>query len=172
MHAELSANAPASTRVNAAGAPSLLRSRRELRSKRCSGKCSNRFKSHVAEWALTITVIVVPLACAVFLIPFRDRSISLLDASIQQPYLVNDSLPIVGVILSSVFIPIAFFFAYPYLLPLAQQVRPTQALVLPAPHVLVDECADPVHRADRTAVRTGQTIGAGTTTRFPRAMLP
>jgi len=73
-------------------------------------------KSYLLEWLLTIVVLVIPLACAVFLIPFREHSLSLLDPSIQQPYFKDDSLPILAVFIPSIVVPIACFFFYPYLL--------------------------------------------------------
>jgi hypothetical protein len=82
--------------------------------RRC--ECTPRIKSHVLEWILIIIVILVPLGCAYFLIPFRNRAISLLDPNIQQPYRQNDTLPIIPVILPSVFIPIICFFLYPFIL--------------------------------------------------------
>jgi membrane-associated phospholipid phosphatase len=59
--------------------------------------------------------IIIPLAAAVLLIPFRDKSISILDASIQQPYIVRDTMPILKVVMISLSVPLVLFALYPYL---------------------------------------------------------
>jgi hypothetical protein len=78
--------------------------------------CTRRTRAYLLEWLLTLSVIVVPLACAVFLIPFRNRAISLLDSTIQQPYYDKDSLPILSVFIPSVVLPLLCFSLYPFAL--------------------------------------------------------
>lgn len=74
---------------------------------------SPRIRSYLIEWLLTLIVLVVPLAIAYVFIPFRHRSISLLDPSIQQPYYKLDSLPILSVFIPTVVVPLICFVAYP-----------------------------------------------------------
>jgi len=76
----------------------------------------SRIRDYVLEWLLTLVVIVVPLAVAVFRIPFRPKAISILDATISQPYVAIDSLPILFVFEISTIVPLIAFWTYPYLL--------------------------------------------------------
>lgn len=46
-------------------------------------------------------------------IPFRARNLSLLDASIQQPFYSGDSLPILSVFIPSIVVPLFCFVVYP-----------------------------------------------------------
>ena len=74
---------------------------------------SPRIRSYLFEWLLTVIVILLPLAIAYFFIPFRNKTISLLDPTIQQPYYKADSLPILGVFIPTVAVPLICFVAYP-----------------------------------------------------------
>jgi hypothetical protein len=69
---------------------------------------------YLAEWVRMLVCILVPLSIAE-LLPIRDRDLSIWDASIQESFIEDDTLPILQVATISFFGPLLFFAIYPYL---------------------------------------------------------